>query len=187
MSSAPEQLPSPVEQHPPERRQRQKDIVVLYSCCCCCCCCLHTVGGALGAVLGGNYQPDTDRSAPLPKSLPSAQGLYWTSFLLALAIGLVGIAVFLLVSDGPGGPDGGLLEIPVFSVEAVGVSLILLGPLWLLAGSLLMAVRLWLRPDLRSHGAYWRSLGWITGFTLLGTVVGIGVMIPIFMLLGLVK
>jgi len=188
MKPTPEGLPSssPIQRHPPERGQRNKGCVVLYSCCCCCCCCLHTIGGAVGAVLGGNYQPEPDRSVSPPKTLPSVQGLYWSSCLLALLLGVVIMSVLILQYGNPGNPwilQENVLSIPLLSAEWIGISFILAGPLWLLAGCLVMAARLGLRHELRSQPEYWHYLGWIAARMVVGSLIGIGVMWLLFVLL----
>lgn len=172
VSSPPEKklFLDPIEKHPPERRERKKRYLVLYSCCCCCCC-LHTIGGAIGAACGGNFRAESDPTGALVKRPPSSQLLYWTSFLLAVPVGMV---LWAFIS-------GEMAQAPI----AIGLSIILTGPAWLLAASVVMAIRLALRSDLPSKSEYWRQLRRITLGAVVGSVVGTLVMIPIFLLLAL--
>jgi hypothetical protein len=155
--------------HPPERGERKKKYVVLYSCCCCCCCCLHTLGGAIGAVVAGNYCPERDEwdESPEPaKRLPCSQWMYWSSFLFACLAG---------------GVIGGLANPSQFSeaLIVVGLSIVILGPAWFLAASGLSALQIAFRQDLPSKNLYWRQLGKITGGMLAGSVLGVLAMILI--------
>lgn len=190
-----------VESHPPERGARPTQPVILYSCCCCCCCCLHTLGGVIGAAVAGaktnyladdddkfasairhysdivedntNYRADASDSPGMdvptsPRShLPSSQGLYWFSVLAVIVLSW--ILVFLLTG-------GNLLE----SLYMIGIGLVLIGPAWLLGGSVVMAIRLLINAKLRQDGRYWRSLRLITLGGVGGTVAGLLVMFLIF-------
>ena len=169
MSSTPGDLPSlsPIQQHPPERRQRKKEYVLFYSCCCCCCCCLHTLGGVIGTVRGINYCSKLDPFSPDVRKGPSLRFLYDTSLLIVFVLLWVG----LMLRQGPD------------ALAVVLLSFILAGPLWLLAGSVVMAVRLAIRHDLPSKAQYWKALGRVTLYGVLGSVIGIGVMFPLFFLL----
>lgn len=181
MPSGSEHLPSPdpIQRHPPERRQRQKEYVVLYSCCCCCCCCLHTLGGAIGAALGGNYSPQLGPTAPGSRRFPSSQSLYWTSLLIVFVLFLVVGAGFMALLESPSEIPEALVELSL--VEVGGF--ILAGPLWLLAACVVTALRIALRRDLPARGEYWRSLRRIALGIFLGSLTGIGVMLPLFLLL----
>ena len=166
MVSPPEKVsyPNPIEKHPPERRQRKKEFVVLYSCCCCCCCCLHTLGGAVGAAWAGDFRAESDPSEFPQKTYPSSQTMFRNCFLLTILFGaFVGAVPWSLVS-------------PV----VIGLSVILLGPLWFLAASVVMAIWLALREDLPHKSEYWRQLGRITLGNVAGTVAGVVVMFLIF-------
>ena len=171
MSSTPEDLLTLIQQHPPERRQRKKNYVILYSCCCCCCCCLHTIGAAIGAVRGINYYSKLDLSGPGARKVPSIRFLFDTSLLIVFALVTVGLMLWL--------GDNNLAE----GLTIVLGSFILAGPLWLLAASVVMAVRLAMRHDLPTKAQYWKALGRVTWYTLLGCIIGIGVMFPLFLLL----
>ncbi|MFM9960890.1 MAG: hypothetical protein ACKV2Q_06660 [Planctomycetaceae bacterium] len=158
-----------IQQHPPERGERQKKYVVLYSCCCCCCCCLHTLGGAIGAVVVGNYraEPDEwDETADRSKSLPSSQWMFWSSFLVAIVAGLVvcGLMNPAQMSD---------------AVVIMGWLVMLLGPLWMLAACGLSALQIALRSDLPNKSGYWRQLGKITSGMFVGSLIGVLVMVLI--------
>ncbi len=159
----------PIEKHPPERRQRKKEFVVLYSCCCCCCCCLHTIGGVIGAARAGDFPswPEPSESSEIPHtSFLTTQLMYWISLVSILFVGLI-YGVFLWQDQ---------------ALIAIGLSAILLGPLWLLAASLVMAIWLALRSDLPSKSEYWRQLGRITSGSIAGSVIGVLIMvaIPVF-------
>src|SRR5436190_20113887 len=41
-----------VTAHPPERGRQSATVTLACGCCCCCCCCLHTIGGAVGGLVG---------------------------------------------------------------------------------------------------------------------------------------
>ena len=158
-----------IQAHPPERGERQKKYVVLYSCCCCCCCCLHTLGGAIGAVVVGNYCPEPDEWDETPqaaKRLPSSQWMFWGSFLFACLAGTI-IAVLANSSQ--------IEE----ALIVIGLSIVILGPFWFLAASGLSALQIALRKDLPSKKGYWRQLGKITGGMLAGTVIGVLAMVLI--------
>lgn len=158
-----------IQQHPPERGERKKKYVVLYSCCCCCCCCLHTLGGAIGAVVVGNYCPEPDEwdeTPNRPKSLPNSQWMFWSSFLAASLIGTV-IAGLLNPSQ--------ISE----SLIVIGLSIVILGPVWMLAACGLSALQIAIRKDLPSKKGYWRQLGKITGGMLAGSLIGVLAMVLI--------
>lgn len=176
-SNAPLHRDDLIQQHPPERGERKKKYVVLYSCCCCCCCCLHTLGGAIGAVVAGNYAPEPDdwdetpnRPMHLPNSRPmrppNSQWMFWSSFLAASVIGTL-IAGLLNPSQ--------ISE----SLIVIGLSIVILGPVWMLAASGLSALQIAVRTDLPSKKGYWKQLGKITGGMIAGSVIGVIVMVLI--------
>lgn len=176
---APSCIPPPDNEsfvrHPPERGRRTQESIVVYSCCCCCCCCLHTVGGAIGALLAGSYSGPVDKSQQPPARLPSAQSLYWSSFAIALLLGGATYAAPIAFGDAF---QSGMAFVPSFlgNVALVGLSVILVGPLWLLAACGVMALQIAIRPKLRRLPAYWKQLGWITLSIVVGTIVGIAAM-----------
>lgn len=179
-----EPLPSKVvEAHPPERGVRPNQPVILYSCCCCCCCCLHTLGGVIGAAVAGsksNYRAD-DSDSPgmdVPASpwshLPSSQGLYWNSVLTGIVLSWIVATIIVIFSPRPNS-DGYL-----GALFLIGIGLVLIGPAWLLGGSVVMAIRLLINAKLRQDERYWRSLRQITLGGLGGTAAGLLVMFLIF-------
>ena len=86
--------------HPPERVRRSGGVSAC-CCCCCCCCCLHTIGGLVGAALGG-------RNAPSPEERRTLR-VYWLSFLVVIGVtlamgaatGEMGLALFLILGALP--------------------------------------------------------------------------------------
>ena len=169
-----------VEAHPPERGARPTQPVILYSCCCCCCCCLHTIGGVIGAAVAGARTncraddicaPGMDDSASPSSHLPSSQGLYWFSVLTAIVLSWI-VATLTGLTPSQGNPLGSLFMI--------GIGLILIGPAWLLGGTVVMAIRLLFNEKLRQDGRYWRSLGLITVSGAGGTVAGLLLMFLIY-------
>jgi hypothetical protein len=106
------------------------------------------------------------------------QWLYWSSSLLALLVGVIVVALVMLGNaDYIGIGLDSQWAIPLMSAGWVGISFILAGPLWLLAGCLVMAIRIGLHADWRSHPEYWRYLGWIASRIVIGTLAGIGIML----------
>lgn len=67
--------PVEIRPHPPERRR--KPGVVAPCCCCCCCCCLHSIGGLVGAAVGGRKARAAEER--------STVRIYWLAFVLVLA------------------------------------------------------------------------------------------------------
>jgi hypothetical protein len=61
----------------------------------------------------------------------------------------------------------------------LGLFLVLFGPAFLLAASLVMTLILAFRSNLRSQAGYWKSLGRITLGTVAGTIIGIVIMVVI--------
>jgi hypothetical protein len=170
--------PDVIEAHPPERGPRRKQYVVLYSCCCCCCCCLHTIGGAVGAAVAavnGNYRPLEKPFEPR-RRMPSSQALYWFSVIVATALTWVCTTLYAAAEM------GSLASAPLTGLYITGVALILIGPIWLLAGSIVMALRLTFSRRLRDDRGYWKSLGRITLGGVIGTAVGCGIMFGLFVL-----
>jgi hypothetical protein len=59
-----------VTAHPPERGRQASTVTLACGCCCCCCCCLHSVGSAVGGLVGSmltikarpkiNYDPSAE-------------------------------------------------------------------------------------------------------------------------------
>lgn len=154
-----------ITQHPPERGERKKSYLVVYSCgscCSTCCCCLHTVGGVFGAAIAGNFRPEAvepeDGATTLTPAErpPGTQWLFWSSFFIVAAIGN-----FLTIC---------------FMPEHFGISVIsilIYGPVWMLGGSVLAALRIAFRTDLPQKAGYWSQLSKITVGMLAGSCVGL--------------
>jgi hypothetical protein len=164
---------------PAERRKHKDGGIVLYSCCCCCCCCLHTIGGAIGAAWAANYhgkpplelQGESADSLPSrrvlddkSRSLPGVQLLFWSSVGIVFLIQVI-IACFVYPSN---------------QLIGSGAALILLGPLYFLAACAVMAIRIGLSPALRKDPQYFLATAKIAGGTIVGTIIGIGVMVGIW-------
>ncbi|HEX7896829.1 MAG TPA: hypothetical protein VF950_03665 [Planctomycetota bacterium] len=66
--------------HPPERLRRSAGVSAC-CCCCCCCCCLHTIGGVVGAAVGG-------KDASGPEELRTLK-VYWLSFAAVMGVTLL--------------------------------------------------------------------------------------------------
>ena len=65
---------------PPERARRAGGVSAC-CCCCCCCCCLHTIGGVVGAALGGRNAPGVEQRRTIK--------IYWLSFLAVMGVTLL--------------------------------------------------------------------------------------------------
>jgi hypothetical protein len=174
-----------LQRHPPERRERQARGVMLYSCCCCCCCCLHSFGAAIGAALGGNYRGGTNPFAESllpsatqepPRRMPSTQGIYWTSLLIAIVLSLVVAIGWSLMESGTTRTP----RIPELLL-GMGFLFILTAPAWFLAALPIMAVRIAVDPGTRADSRYWWSLGRITLGIVLGTLGGIAAMLAMLL------
>jgi hypothetical protein len=89
-----------IRAHPPERARRPAGVSAC-CCCCCCCCCLHTIGGVVGAAVGG-------RQAVSPEERRTIK-VYWWSFLAVMGVTLaagaasdeLGLAVLLILGALP--------------------------------------------------------------------------------------
>jgi len=167
-----------IQKHPAERGGRRQRYVVLYSCCCCCCCCLHSLGGAIGALTAGDFQPIESSSET--KREPSIQWLFWSSFLITTLLSAVGIAVSFYVTAPPMPRIDAVLRTPLY----LGMGIILFGPIWLLAAGLVAAFRLTIRTDLPEAEKCWRKLGQIVAMSFLGSMIGVVIMVVLFVMLG---
>jgi hypothetical protein len=180
---------------PAERRQHKGGGIVLYSCCCCCCCCLHTIGGAIGASWAGNYHGKgpldlQEESAASPRSprgfddqsgsLPGVQSLFWSSVGIVFLIQVI-IALLIYYAE----ITSNQLGTELFTTVSIGsgAALILLGPLYFLAACVVMAIRIGLSPALRQDHQYFLATGKIAGGTILGTLIGIGIMVGIYFIM----
>ena len=166
--------------HPPERLVRslaRGHIAGCCCCCCCCCCCLHTVGSIVGAVLGSSFPPmpvpggkgptaakllDDELDGPAPAApAPSAvPGMFWWGTLTASGL----VSLVTVAFQGPTG------------IPMAMVVLVLAFPFVQLGGSLLCALMIARRADLRQGAAPWKRLGWITLGVVVGGVLGFLVM-----------
>jgi hypothetical protein len=176
--------PDPLVRLPAERRRRKDEGIVLYACCSCCCC-LHTIGGLIGAACAGNHrgttrgeteneqtgtEPDWNGFDDRPRVLPGAQALFWSSLAIVVLLQVV-IAGVRHSTD-----LGGVLA---WSLAAV----IMLGPAYLLAACVVMAIRIGLSPTLRKDPGYFRSTLKVFGAAFLGTIAGTGAMFFLLILL----
>jgi hypothetical protein len=173
--------PIVVQAHPPERRRRS--VIAASPSCCCCCCCLHSAGGLIGAAA----------SSASPKGRPAA-AVYWMA--LAVAIGLSQLVAGVMVLADSRRPDDVL-----GSAFGIWIAWLIFGaPVIQLAASVIAALMITLIPgravddvpeypyregpiialDRRQQfpdrTARFAALGWITLWTIGGTVIGIGLM-----------
>lgn len=178
--------------HPPERRRQQMGAPAQAGqcCCCCCCCCLHTVGGLVGAAVAPavgrsrardrrrNQEEDDygeaawnipERRDRTTRDGLSAVAVYWLSLLVLTFLFLGGAGVMALTGD-----TGVILG---------GVVLLALGlPVLQLVAAVPTAIYLGVssRVDRRYE---FGQLGKILAGTVLGTLLGIAVMVGIWVLL----
>lgn len=173
--------------HPPERLLRSLARGEVAACCgcCCCCCCLHSLGGLAGAVAGTFYPADAPASqgrkeAP-PAGLrddeldrpvavmpagprPVVTRIFWGAS-AALAVVTIVVPGVMQVEGGP----------------AVGIALLIFGlPLLLLAGSVVAAMVVAGMADPTEKSREWKRLGWITLGTIVGTLIGVGMLWLLF-------
>jgi hypothetical protein len=176
-----------VSAHPPERR-RVTTVTLPCGCCCCCCCCLHTIGGLIGAGLASGiagaterprypdyyYHPEDYPGLVLPpRRSPtlSAVAIYWITF-----AGLTTLTAVLSCMGYGGGPTR------MGSMEGAGAALLILAiflPAVQLAASVL-AIILAAVTDLPNAGARVWAVGKITLGMVLGTAVGMGIMVVLY-------
>jgi hypothetical protein len=159
-----ERPPITVQVLPPERRRRSQ---VIAACgCCCCCCCLHTLGGLIGAAAGSwvtrlrtdDPQPTGEEARDRHASV-KASTIYWWAF------GLLSLPVVALY-ESRAMLDGLLVLLigaPVVQIGASLVSLLIVG----------VAFK-------EGKGAALRKVGRITWRSLLGTLIGLGIMFALF-------
>jgi hypothetical protein len=175
--------------YPPERLIRalaRGEVAACCGCCCCCCCCLHSLGGLAGAVAGTFYPADSPASqgrkeAP-PAGLrddeldrpvaavpagprPAVTRIFWGA---SAALAVVTILVAPAVTGVKGGP-------------AAGIEMLILGlPLVLLAGSAVAAMVVLGKRGPIDKSWEWKRLGWITLGTVVGTLIGVGMLWLLF-------
>lgn len=162
--------------HPPERNRRGDPVILPCGCCCCCCCCLHSVGSAIGGVIGSLKQVDLppreiddpnfpfpfrrdeveEEGAPVPVPL-----MYW---LLVTALLAVGAVWYLLVQTSKQPQDlliGLIVGLALLPIPQLGASML---------GSLLIFL---FYEDRRAAFA---RLGYITLYSFIGTMAGLMLM-----------
>jgi hypothetical protein len=176
-------MPSKIQlvAHPPERGRRSTSLAAAGSCCCCCCC-LHSLGGVVGAIVGGAKGLRTTVPAGIPTpevekikdqvrsaSLHTVK-VYWLS-LLILGILTCIVGVLEAGSTNPGAGVGGSL---------IAIALCL--PAGQLVASVMTLIYLNVFPHPRKADSL-RRLGKITLFAFIGGLIGTGLMaatIPFF-------
>jgi hypothetical protein len=181
-------MPTPrsveLRRHPGERRPRREVILAQVGggcCCCCCCCCLQSVGGLIGGILGTNSRLDkVSEPAEAPvETAPSYAGesvmcrVYWW-LLLAVFVG----AVF--VAYNTWGHSFGYLPgsmVPAGILAGLAVVGVLLPVVQLVVSGLALFFLPLIAADQRN--AALRRLGRITLWSVFGTLIGVGVMLPV--------
>ena len=138
------------EAHPAERRRGKYVQVCCCGCCCCCCCCLHSLGGLVGAAA-----VVATTSKPGHRSVAL---MYW----IVLAVLTIGTFAYY--------------------GERQGESLVIIAlfmPLIQLAAGVVTAIGVAISfgQDVRFGLG---QVGKITLWTILGALIGIGVMWPLF-------
>lgn len=145
--------------HLPERRKRAQSVVLCHGCCCCCCCCcLHSVGGILGAAIGSlpTKEPITDRRQV------SASLLYWLWF----GAGTVA-AITLALVLGRHKPEASMWGLIAVAMLLPGVQI----------GASILSLLCLLLSNPDDRGARLASIGRITLYSFLGTVIGLFLML----------
>jgi hypothetical protein len=182
--------PVTIEKHKPERRR--KEIITLYGfgggChgSCCCCCCLHTLGSIIGAAVAPavgkgsplplTYYLDEETGEPVPnirKPGASAVKVFWR---LLIGLTILGCAIGTLRL---GGDPGGL---GTHMFISAAILLMAFPAVQLVAAFITLIVfSTWVRPD---RPRQLKQLGKITAGVVLGTILGIVVMVAIGAMLG---
>jgi hypothetical protein len=178
-------LPSPnatteiqVTAHAPERGKRSASVTAACGCCCCCCCCLHSIGGLVGAITGSllTVRPrprPVDPSFPFPfrrDELDQDEGtfpiaiIYW--LLVLLLIAAVSVYYFLTART------SGVLDPSDLFLGAL-IALFCLPALQLGASMLTLIAALFYMDKVTAL----IRVGKITLWSLVGTVVGILIMV----------
>jgi hypothetical protein len=172
--------------HPPERGGNGGVTLLCGACCCCCCCCcLHSVGSLVGGAVGsvvplprwGRRRDDADEfsvnrddfiedRAILPTGL-----LYWIFVSMLVAVPTLAGYVWAGVDQ----PEHLLFSFLIMVAAFM--------PLLQLVGSLFTLIGAFFYRDMR-HALL--RVGVITGSSLIGTVVGILVMVGALMMMGAV-
>lgn len=171
-----------VRRHPPERliRAMARGEVAQAGCSCCCCCCLHSLGGLVGAALyspsgdppaspdkpkptAGLADDELDRPVGPPTAPPRAPSIFWSTTAALAILGFV-IPPVIWERSGP----------------SLGLSALILGlPAFLLGGSVITALVIIAIPSLSGDAREWKRLGRITLGNIVGTLIGIGLMLLI--------
>lgn len=165
--------PIAVRKHEPERRRSTSITTLACGCCCCCCCCLHSVGSLIGAAIAPTigrgrmaiyyyYDEETGEAVPhVAKAGVSAVALFWWL--------LLGLVVFGFFASAFSGPTG-------LIVGAVIIAMVL--PALQLLSALVTAIVV--ATSTRYDKMYqFKQLGKMTLGVILGTVLGILVMVGI--------
>ena len=141
--------------HPPERAARSLPLLCAVCGCCCCCCCIHTAGGIVGALVGNGASSPPIPAAGEENSLTptiDVNRAYWrTVGLLSLITLIGGVGIFGIVII--------LVFLPVIQLVAAAITALRLGG---------------------APGWKWQQLARMTGFSLLGS--GLGVVVTLFLL-----
>lgn len=145
-----------IEFHPPERN-RPKAITVYAGCSSCCCCCFHTVGGLIGAAIGSRMAPKNG----IEEIPPSANPYYWLSLLVVSVLGMAILGFYSTEDFWVILLGGAAMGLPALQLIASGIALI----------AILMTSEGYRRAVMLIH------LGKITLWTVIGTVIGIGLLI----------
>lgn len=154
--------------HPPERRRGCTTLLSAGSCCCCCCC-LHSLGGVVGAIVGGSrgLPPTAAEHLEARSAERYAVKVYWRS--------MVAVVVLALIAS--------LLENPGSESVLIALLVVALGlPAGQLAASVIALITLNALPHARKADSL-RRLGRITLYSLVGGLIGtalMAAMIPVF-------
>jgi hypothetical protein len=172
-------MPSPrsveLRRHPGERWPVREVILAQGGCCCCCCCCcLHSLGSLIGGIAGTRSPLDrvAEGAEVPPEAPPTLPGdslmcrMYWWLVLATTIVASLTFAYYQ-VNTIPNAILWGLLIVVVGAMPVVQ-----------LVGSMLALFAMPFLPVDQQDTAH-RRLGRITWWSLLGMLIGIGVMIPI--------
>jgi hypothetical protein len=159
--------------HPPERHRRADPVILPCACCCCCCCCLHSVGSAIGGLVGSVKQLDlppreiTDPDFPFPYRRDEVEEegplipvgvVYWLLVTFLLGVG----TVWYFLSSRSGRVEdlltGLIIGLCLLPIPQLGASIL---------ASLSVVV---FYADRRAAFA---RLGYITLYSFVGTVIGL--------------
>jgi hypothetical protein len=160
------------ERLPPERRIAAPTAASAGSCCCCCCCCLHTIGSIVGALSARTPKPK-DASVPTAvigggEAAPrySVRKEYWVTLMV---LSIVAFPLFCMAADWR--VERAEEWMLMYAIFLPGIQL---------ATTVVVGVRNTFskRPGQQERI---RHLGSITLRAFLGTMIGIGVMLPFFL------